>query len=196
MRYLTLLAGVVALSCGAQACADEQAPNDFRFGIGVGYAFPADLGTPNVTFASFYYKGLEFQPSVVLQNSSSDHNDSVTSQHDEETTKGVGATFKYLLARRNNVDLQFIGALNYSRISVEPEGPNNNSTSKSITASYGLGVQWWFAPRFSLTATATNPLYQSTRTVAEDVGGTTQTKDVSYGIVWDPKISVAVMMWF
>ena len=52
----------------------------------------------------------------------------------------------------------------------------------------------------SLTATASNPLYEkvSTRTTQEDIAGTTSTDDnaTSYGLVWDPNITFAVVTWF
>jgi hypothetical protein len=209
MRYLGLVGGVIVLLCGAQARADEQIPDDFRFGLGMGVILPADLLEPNLTVASFYYKGMEIQPFVVLAKSESEEeaDDGVTTSDDEASsrTRQVGAVFKYPLSRRDNMDLQFIGSIDNSSTSetVDPEGPDNRATNKekSLNISYGLGLQWWFASHFSLMATAENPIFSesSVRSTAEQIGGTeavTKSDDRSYGLVWDPSVSIAVMTWF
>ncbi|HEX5055436.1 MAG TPA: hypothetical protein VFX02_02955 [Gammaproteobacteria bacterium] len=151
---------------------------------------------------------MQLQPFAILNNvdQEEDADDGVVTQHDDasEDTRELGAVFKYAFSRRNKMDIQFIGSLDYVRHSekLDPEGPLNsaNTTEKSLDLSYGLGVEWWFASNFSLTATATNPIYQKTsnRTTEEDIGGTvfTESNATSYGLVWDPNITFAVMTWF
>ncbi len=196
MRNLMWLAAVALVLGGARVRAEEDSRDGFRFGIGVGYVLPANLNSPNLTVASFFYKGLEIQPSVVFKKTTSKSDDSVTKSKDVQTQNGAGVTIRAPFSRRTDVDFQFIGALNYSSSMADPEGPNNKTTSKQETASYGLGLEWWFVRNFSLTATATNPLYDRTHTRADDITGPTTTTDVSYGIVWDPKISFVLTMWF
>jgi len=208
MRFLALLAGFVIAWCGAQARADEQAWQDFGFGLGIGVDLPADLSEPNLAIASFRYKNMQLQPFVAFNNTEQeeDADDGVVSQHDtaSDDTRRLGTVFKYAFSRRNKMDIQFIAALDYAHETAQlnPEGPDNNATtkSKSLDLSYGLGLEWWFASNFSLTATATNPVYEktSTRTTQEDIAGTvvSETDASSYGLVWDPNITFAVMAWF
>jgi hypothetical protein len=208
MRYLVLLGGAVVILCGAQARADEQVPEDFRFGIGVGSTFPADITIPNLTLASFRYKDMEFQPFVVISSAEADEkiDDGIVVSHDDasEDTKAVGTTFKYTFSRRRNVDLQFIGSLTYSdsTLMADPDGPSNRlkENTKELTLGYGLGIQWWFASNFSIMATATNPIFAKSSTTihAQVVGGTEVTKsnERAFGLVWDPEISIALITWF
>lgn len=196
MRIRMLLGAVSLVLCVAQVRAEEETPHSFRFGIGVGYALPADLSSPNLVAATFLFKRLEIQPSVVFQKSKSKMDDGVINATDVESQNGAGATFRYAFSRRGQVDFQFIGSLNFSKSTADPEGPNNKATSKAATVSQGLGLEWWFLPDFSLTATALNPLYDHTSTRVEDIAGITKTTDVSYGFVWDPNISFVVTMWF
>jgi outer membrane autotransporter protein len=208
MRYLALLGILIVALCGAQARADGFAWQDVGFGLGLGVDLPADLTVPNLAIASFRYKNMQLQPFVSLSNTKEDQNadDGVVVSHDKasEDTTELGALFKYAFSRRNKMDIQFIASLDYAHQTskLNPEGPSNASTTKEKTLdlSYGLGVEWWFASNFSLTATATNPLYEkvSTRTTQEDIAGTTSTDDDtrSYGLVWDPNIAFAVVTWF
>jgi hypothetical protein len=211
MRYLTLLGSIVVVLCGVQARAEEQAqaPEDLSFGIGVGFDFPADLGQPNITVASFRYKNMQLQPFIALSDTKADEemDDGVLTSKDEakQDVRMLGAAFKYAFARRNKMDLQFITSLSYGRSSesLRPEGPANDSKTqtKVLDLSYGLGVEWWFASHFSMMATATNPIYTKSeiRTTQEQITGIeafTETEDRSYGLVWDPSVSFAIMTWF
>ena len=211
MRYPILLGGMIVVLCGTQARADEppQTQDDFSFGLGMGVNLPADLTVPNIAVASFRLGNMQFQPFVTISNTEADEesDDGVASSKDDasEETRGVGPVFKYAFARRNKMDLQFIASLGYARASSSsnPEGPDNSAgeKTKSFDVSYGLGLEWWFASQFSLMATATNPVYTktSTRTTQEQPGGIEtfiEANDRSYGLVWDPSISFAIMTWF
>jgi hypothetical protein len=209
MRYLALLGGCVVVLCSLQAHADQQTSDDFRFGIGMGVDLPADLTEPNLAVASFRYKNMEFQPFVGLTNDKAESkvDDGVISSNDTDSAKttAVGTVFKYDYSRRGKMDFQLIASLRYSdsTSTANPEGPNNRSTEKAkeIAASYGLGLQWWFASNFSLMATATNPVYtkSSTRTTEEQVVGddlVSEENERAYGLVWDPNIAFAVITWF
>jgi hypothetical protein len=207
MRYQALLGGFIVALC-AQAQAGEQALDDYGFGLGIGVDLPADLTVPNLAIASFRYKNMQLQPFVSLSNTKEEENadDGVVSQHDNASVdiRELGAVFKYAFSRRNKMDIQFIASMDYAHHSEksDPEGPFNSATTKekSLDLSYGLGVEWWFASNFSLTATATNPVYvkTSTHTTQEDIASTTSTEsdESRYGLVWDPNITFAVMTWF
>lgn len=209
MRYLALVGGLIVIFCGAQVRAEEERdPNKLSFGIGIGIDLPADINMPNLAVASFRYKSMEFQPFVVLSSSESENfvDDGVTTSTDTRSAKtvGAGAVFKYTFARRRHVDLQVIGSLNYARNTetVDPEGPNNRSNTEatSFELGYGLGLQWWLSSHISLMATAINPIFAdiTTKTTEQTIGGTvvSESSDRNSGLVWDPSISIAVMMWF
>ena len=97
--------------------------------------------------------------------------------------------------------LHFIGGFRYESASREVEDTNGDTVSKdkttTLTLDYGVGIEWWWASHISFVATATNALYHSQTDVQEDAAGNkTEDKTRDMGVVWDPAIFAAFVLWF
>jgi hypothetical protein len=173
--------------------ADPGRPAELAFGIGVGYALPTSLQTPNTTSVRIRLpSGLTFEPQLVFATTSDDA--ATTSTQQTELT--LGSLVRYPLRVHNKVDLELVGNALVSNRVVDPSGNNNNRTVTTLALGYGVAIAYWFTPHWNLSITASNPLLAFSRT-RQDTGVDlmTTTKTTTLGLVFDPQITLMVHLY-
>jgi hypothetical protein len=172
---------------------DTGRPSELAIAIGLGYALPTSLQTPNTTSVRLRLPtGLTFEPQLVFATSSTDTN--TASSRQSELT--LGSLVRYPIRVRHRVDLELIGNAALSSRTTDPNGDNNNTTVTSIALGYGGGLAYWISPHWNLSLTATNPLLAYTRTRQETGAGTDNTtKTTTIGLVFDPQVTVMIHLY-
>ncbi|HEX4420166.1 MAG TPA: hypothetical protein VH165_19760 [Kofleriaceae bacterium] len=168
-------------------------PTELAFGIGVGYALPTSLETPNTTSVRVRLpSGLTFEPQLVFATTSD--NMGTTNTHQNEFT--LGSLVRYPLRVHRKVDLELIGNVALSSHTTDPDGDNNNTTTTTINLGYGGALSYWFSPHWNLSLTATNPLLSYNRNNQETGVNTTVTdKTTTLGVIWDPQVTVMIHLY-
>jgi outer membrane protein with beta-barrel domain len=168
-------------------------PSELAIAIGVGYALPTSLQTPNTTSVRVRLpSGLTFEPQLVFATSSRD-TDTASNRQSEIT---LASLIRYPIRVRHRVDLEAIGDATISSRTIDPNGDNNNTTITSIGLRYGAGLAYWISPHWNLSLTATNPLFAYDRNRQETgVGAVTTTKTTTIGLVFDPQVTVMIHLY-
>jgi len=179
-----------------EAPAETGRPTGLAIGIGVGYAFPTSLQTPNTTSVRLRLaSGLTFEPQLVFATTSTDidNGTTVTNKQNEVT---IGTLVRYPLRVRNKIDLEAIGSASISNDTTDPNGDNNTRTVTTVALGYGVALAYWLSPHWNLSLTATNPLISYARTRQEmTVDLVTVTKSTTIGVVFDPQIALMIHLY-
>jgi len=179
-----------------EAPGETGRPAGLAVGIGVGYAFPTSLQTPNTTSVRLRLaSGLTFEPQLVFATSSTDIDNgmTVTNKQNEVT---LGTLVRYPLRSRNKIDLEAIGSASITSDTTDPNGDNNTRTVTTVAVGYGVALAYWLSPHWNLSLTATNPLISYARTRQEmTVDLVTVTKTTTIGLVFDPQIAVMIHLY-
>jgi len=176
--------------------ADTGRPTDLSIAIGIGYAFPTSLQTPNITSVRLRLpSGLTFEPVLVLATSSNDV-DAVTTVTNKQSELTLGSLVHVPLRAHRKVDLELLGNAQVSNRTVDPNGDNNNQTTTTFSLGYGLGVAYWISSHWNLSLAATNPLLSYVRN-RQETGTTTTTvnKTTTFGLVFDPQVALMIHLY-
>lgn len=179
------LVAVASLSVSLLAFADEPAapaatrPEAPTVGVSAGWSFPQSVLEPNTVGVRFRLAGLTLEPMARLGGTTNSAGTSATttlpntpastsksSQGSGGFDVSVGATVRYPVATKGPVDLVALvgGSVAYSSVTKNTDtgtvGAVDRQTTTGVSAglSWGLGVEWFVSPTFSLSADATNPL--------------------------------------
>jgi hypothetical protein len=173
---------------------DPARPSELAFGIGVGYAFPTSLQTPNTASVRVRLpSGLAFEPRLVIAASSADV---ATGGVNTQTELTVGALARYPLRVHRKVDLELVASAALSRRVIDPPNDNNNRTVATIDLGYGLAVAYWFTQHWNLSLTASNPLLSFIRDRQErGPGAESIDRTTTLGIVFDPQITLMIHLY-
>lgn len=172
---------------------DPGRPSELAIGIGIGYALPTSLQTPNTTSVRIRLpSGLTFEPQLVLATTSDDMATS-SSQQNELT---LGSLVRYPVRVHHKVDLELVGNASISNRVVDPSGDNNNRTVTTLDLGYGVAIAYWFTRHWNLSVTASNPLLTFSRTRQDTgVNQTTVTKTTTFGLVFDPQVTLMIHLY-
>lgn len=185
-----LILAILPITAEAEA---EANANNFRprakgltFGLGVGMSVPSS-GLDTYIYRLRVNPKLTIEPMLNIGKTTSE--DSITTTMNEidpdtgdetgstTTSKSVtntainwlggGVSLRYRVAKRGNTDVQAIGGVGYLKIDSEKstEGITGSSTetSTSLSANVGVGMESFFAPKWSAGVDVTTPIYsQST----------------------------------
>jgi hypothetical protein len=172
---------------------DAGRPTELAFGIGLGYALPTSLQTPNTTSVRIRLpSGLTFEPQLVVATTTDDA--ATTSTQQTELT--LGSLVRYPLRVHNKVDLELVGNASVSNRVVDPDGANNNRTVTTLGLGYGVAIAYWLTPHWNFSLTASNPLLAYSRTRQEmGTGVVTTTKTTTLGLVFDPQVALMLHLY-
>ena len=167
-------------------------PDGFSIGIGLGWDLPTSLEQPNVTSVRFRLaSGLTFEPVVQIGGTSASTDDGMGNTTTSKTGDFSLATVVRLPHRiHDRVDLVFVGAAGLGITTTDPNGPANNTTKSDIFLAWGLGLEYWIGPHWSLSLTATNPLIDAQHTSQQVPGGgpDQSSGNTAFGLIWDPNV--------
>lgn len=187
-----------AIARPAPAPTPSRRPTGRTLGLGAGYSIPADLSTPNLLSARFRLaSGLTFEPGVVLNQVSQTSDDGGLETTDRTSEFELGTAVRYPLRSRGRVDFSLIGAASLSRFEIDPAGSDNSQTVTRLAVSWGIGLDYWLAPHWGLSMTATNPLVTTSNTTFEAGPGAPESTDSStaIGAIFKPRLAVMVHLY-
>jgi hypothetical protein len=170
---------------------NDRRPDGFSIGMGLGWDLPTSIEQPNVTSVRFRLaSGLTFEPMATIAGSTASTNDGNGNTTTNKTGDlDVSALVRYPHKVHDRVDLVLVGAAGIGVHTVDPDGDNNNTTTTELKVSWGLGLDYWISPHWSVSFTATNPLIDSQHTSAQQVGTSDRTTSTtSFGLIWDPNV--------
>jgi hypothetical protein len=179
---------------------DSVVPEELAVGIGFGWTFPQSLENPNTVTANVRFpSGLTLEPRIVLQNQETTVDPGVPggmSTTDKVSDLAVALLVRYPVMRHGRFELELQGAAGVSRHKVDPDGPDNETTTSSQVISWGIGVNYWLSRHWALLASASNPLLARTSEEKPDgLGDTMTTTSTTYGIVFDPTVSFVIQLY-
>jgi len=179
----------------APAVSDEDTgrPAGMSVGIGVGYALPRSLETPNTTSVRLRFaSGLTLEPRIALAVSRTEAPELDADQR--EIT--LASVVRYPLRTRHKIDLEAIGGLALAVQTTDPRGDHNTHTVTSVQASYGIALAYWVTPHWNLSLTALNPLIAASQDRQEvAVGGTMTTRTTTFGVIFEPQVIVMLHLY-
>jgi hypothetical protein len=174
-------------------------------GIGIGWTFPADLTIPDTASVRFRLaSGLTFEVALrlALDTTSDETNFGGIDQEDRTAglTLAVAALARKPLATRGRLQLVLLlgAGAGVSSFENDPDGPDNetNSTAMSAIAVWGLGIDWFVRPGWSISLSATNPLFLFSRTNSETNGNESTSTDFSIAAEFDPTVQAMVHIYY
>src|SRR5262245_61922586 len=108
----------------AEPLTDGVRPSGLSIAIGLGYALPTSLQTPNITSVRLRFaSGIEIEPQLVLASSSTEV-DTGTTMKDKANETGIAALVRFPFVKRGRVDLQLCGGLSLNRAATKPDEPD------------------------------------------------------------------------
>jgi hypothetical protein len=188
----------------AQANNFRPEANRATIGLGVGVSVPSEaLDTfilrvrinPNFTL----------EPMINLMQMSSSETTTLidatdptittsTTSNTDLSTRGGGLAMRYRVGRHGNTDLNAIAGVGYASYTSENtvEGVQGKTTTAgtSTVANLGLGMENFFAPRWSAGFDLTTPIYQST------TGTATSTDSLSTSMAIAPSFKIMLAHYF
>lgn len=176
---------------------DDFRPSELAFAIGVGYAFPDNVETPNVTSVRLrLVSGLTFEPRVIISNSSTDMDNGTTQTTDTDTSLTLSTLVRLPVIRRGHTDFEILGSAGLSTVKHNPDGDYNTNTVTSFSIGWGVGIAYWLSHHWQLSFQAENPLipFQQTK---QQTGPMTETKSStsSFGVTFDPTVVVMIHLY-
>jgi hypothetical protein len=199
-------APVVATPAPAAAepeSASSGRPEAFAIGIGAGYVFPADIGKPDRASVRFRLaSGLTFEPFVDVGRAARSvktdiPNVEVPHVNDSSMTFSAGTNLRLPLKSRGAFDLVLIGSVSLAYVSQDPDGSDNDTKTFAASLGWGLGIDWWLTPRWTLSLSATNPLASYRRAKQENgPDSSITTSDTSFDLAFLPTVSALLHLYF
>lgn len=218
----------VLYSSTADAKPQDNNPNNYRpraegptLGLGVGMSVPSDsldvfalrirmnpnfIIEPMLHYSQF--SGMETTTTTMeeIDPASGNATGNTTTSSTTSTTNfnslGGGLSMRYRFGRRGNTDLQAIGGVGYVQASSEssvngiPGADVMETTSMAVNA--GIGIENFFAPKWSAGFDLTTPLYQTTQnstTPADELESTINSGESS-GITLSPSVRIMLVHYF
>jgi len=96
------------------------------------------------------------------------------------------------------LSLELVGSAAISQHKVNPDGPDNDTTTNMQALGWGLGINYWLSRHWALSAIALNPLLSHSSTESPNglgMGMTQTDTTTTYGIVFDPSISFLIHLY-
>lgn len=191
-----------AMQTQTEAAGDR--PDGFAIALGLGYALPTSLQTPNITSARIRLaSGFEIEPAVRIANESTSEETEVPPPGmDMETTNkhtvlSVLALGRLTLIKRGRADFNVLASLGFTTDKNNPDGDFNTTTTNSFGLGWGIGVGYWFSPHWQLSMNVLNDLvtYSSTKVGAgiDDASMTTSSTEI--GVTFAPQVFMMLHLY-
>ena len=183
---------------------DDQAlvtPVGWAFGIGIGYALPTSLETPNT--ASLRLRspgGLTFEPRVALANASNttktEAPGTTMSTTDSTSELLLETSLRKALIEHGRYQFEVIGGARIDIAKDDPDGDNNSRTTTDLSLFWGIGVGAWITPHWQFSFNIENPLISYTSTNQENgVGMSTTNSTTNIGAVFNPNVVMMIHLY-
>lgn len=182
----------------AQPMAGPDRPDGLSFAIGVGYEFMTSLETPNIISVRLRLPtGLTFEPLFKVENDSTTTQTTPAPSATTSTTElAIGSLVRYPVIRHGRADFEILGEALIDTQKVDPDGPNNDSRTTTLSLSWGIGIGFWLTQHWQLSFTATNPLISYVKNSQDEGAGMTQsTSTTDFGLVFDPTVAVMIHLY-
>ncbi len=191
---VTIAAPVTSPAVAVIAAPHEEAdnrPSNFSIGVGVGYSFPADLRSVNVTSIRFRLpSGLMFEPGITLQKNSQTQSQGPIEVNASRTTISANALVHYPLRQRDNVDLNLLGGAALRFENQDPDGASNNLSTTTASLVYGIALNYWVRPHWTISLVATNGIVAYTASEQEDpINPSLKQSSFGVGAIWNPAVA-------
>jgi hypothetical protein len=173
-------------------------PVGWAFGLGVGYALPTSLETPNTTSVRVRLpSGLTLEPRVTLSNASNSMKPINTPEVTDTTTDfALAAAVRKPMVEHGRYDFELIGGAGLSVTKDNPDGDNNTTTVTGIDLFWGIAVGAWITPHWQLSFGVTNPLITYTSTKQEEgPGSSMSTTNTTIGVEFDPNVVMMIHLY-
>lgn len=186
--------------------ADPESQPKWGLAVGLGWNFPADLGTPNTASLRIRKGSFTLEPAVAVTASGSWNKDSADGEDAVDRVGGWSATLglgaRRTMATRQRVSL--VGILVPSATITDgqsnPEGTDNavRSTSLGFTAAWGLGVEYRPVSEWSVSLDATSDLAAVTWARTYEMESNLAQQDTAYtaGLTLLPKVRAMAHLHF
>ena len=179
-------------------------PARTTLGLGVGMSVPSEqLDTfilrvrvnPNFTLEPMVnMTQMSTSESTTIIDATGPSISTTTVTNTDVSTMGGGLSMRYRVGRHGNTDLNAIAGVGYvqfdSETSVEGVQGKVESSGDSMVANLGLGMESFFAPKWSAGFDVTTPIYQKTNSTA------TSTSSESVGMAFAPSFKIMLAHYF
>jgi hypothetical protein len=177
---------------------EHERPEGLSFAIGVGYEFKTSLETPNIVSARVRFSsGLTLEPVVVVSNQSSDmQSQPAPTVSTSRTELALGSLVRFPLIKHGRTDFELIGSALLDTVKVNPDGPDNDTSTSTLDVAWGIGIGFWITHHWQVSFTATNPLITYTN-MSQQTGPSTSdtTKTTTFGLVFDPTVALMIHLY-
>jgi hypothetical protein len=197
-------AALPAGSASRQAPAEGRRPTGRSVGIGAGWTFPADLTIPGTVSVRFRFaSGITIEPSVVAAIDGATDSVSFGTAETEDVTSALNldlaAAVRAPVVGRGPVDLVLIGGGGIGLRSEEedPEGVDNSIDRDALVLSlfWGLGLEWFVRPHWSVSFSATNPAATFTSSSTHTSSSESTSREYLFGAIFSPTVRLMVHMY-
>lgn len=173
-------------------------------GLGVGMSVPSEqLDTfilrvrinPNFTLEPMInLTQMSSSETTTITDATDPSISSSTTTNTDMSTMGGGLAMRYRIGRHGTTDMNAIAGLGYatytSETSVEGVTGKTVTTGEATVANLGLGMESFFAPRWSAGFDVTTPIYQTSTSEA------TSTESMSTGMALAPSFKIMLAHYF
>lgn len=216
LKVILILSCVFLLNFAGSVFAETVPPQDHHpkgrsVGIGAGYIFglpllvsgvgdeeesalvvfpsPNLLLSPNTVSVRFRFDGgLTLEPMVSFFYIDRDSDEA------KHLLFHLGSKLRYPLATRGNIDFDFLAGINLIYINDIPDDDANPSSSTlGVDVPWGLGLEYFFKPNWSLSFDALNPFVSFDQKSEE---GGDSTKSLLIGVAFEPMVQLMFHLYF
>lgn len=168
----------------------HQRPTDWSLGGGIGWSFPNDVTTPNLTSIRYrMISGMAFEALFELRNTSTKVKTDAGSAKESSFDFNVGGTVRYPVVSRGPLDLLVLGGITLGFGSQNPDGPAKSSTL-GVSLGWGLALDYWITDHWTVGVAGVNPLFSFQQRKDDDGVGDTTTTFFDAGLIWSPSVLV------
>jgi len=179
-------------------------PKRTTLGLGVGVSVPSEqLDTfifrlrinPNFTLEPMVnMTQMSTSETTTIVDATDSSLSTTTVTNTDMSTMGAGLSMRYRVGRHGNTDLNAIAGVGYvqydSESSIEGVQGKTSNSGDSMAANLGLGMESFFAPKWSAGFDVTTPIYQTTNSTS------TSTTSESVGMAFAPSFKIMLAHYF
>jgi hypothetical protein len=176
----------------------DDRPNGFAIGLGLGYGLPTSLETPNRTSARFRLgSGLTFEPLLSIANTTQTVETTGALDAENKTTEfGVALLVRIPVITHNHVDLEALATAGFSSTKVNGPVDFDTVTTNTFGLGWGVGIGYWLSRHWQLSMSVTNPLVQYQSTKEQMGAGMSQTSsETSLGVIFVPQVTAMIHLY-
>ncbi len=114
-----------------------------------------------------------------------------------ELTSTQRAGTALIASSRGDFELLLLGRAAFGVASDDPDGSDNTQSNLLVELSWGLGIDWWITPHWTVGFNALNPLATYTRQNNEEGPDSSMTTSTTFlDITFSPRVSFLLHMYF